>query len=71
MADHDRRREAMKKQKGGILVVNYDMGIVRSHERILEEIREADDQVEGDLVAADLMHDLIYYMILASPAKAA
>lgn len=69
MADHDRRREALKKKKRGILVVNYEVGIVRNHERGLEEIRGGDHEVEGDLVA-DLVHDLIY-LFLACPAKAA
>ncbi|KAI8523987.1 hypothetical protein RHMOL_Rhmol13G0114600 [Rhododendron molle] len=69
MADHDRRREALKKKKRGILVVNYDVGIVRNHVRGLEEIRGGDHEVEGDLVA-DLVRDLIY-LFLACPAKAA
>ncbi|KAL6967307.1 hypothetical protein U1Q18_033112 [Sarracenia purpurea var. burkii] len=75
IADHDRRRESMKKKRKearGIMHSNGDKG--RNHERELrlleEEIRErADiDEVHGDLVG--LFHDLIS-MFLASPAKAA
>ncbi|CAL5426557.1 unnamed protein product [Camellia sinensis] len=57
MEDHDRRREAMRKQKGEAREVthaNQEMGIVRSHERDLEESREG--EVDGDL--AGLLHDL-------------
>ncbi|KAA8550428.1 hypothetical protein F0562_002112 [Nyssa sinensis] len=66
MADHDRRRDSMKKQKSQAreaLNTDQEMGI---HERVLEEIREG--KVAGDL--ADVLHDLSY-MCLACTAKAA
>ena len=66
MADHDLRREAMKKQKRRIFHGNHDLGIVRNHEREIGEIREG--EIDEDLVG--LLNDLIY-MILACPAKAA
>ncbi|GFZ20486.1 hypothetical protein Acr_28g0011910 [Actinidia rufa] len=66
MADHDLRREAMKKQKRKICHGNHDLGIARNHERETGEIK--DGEIDRDL--AGLLNDLIY-MIWACPAKAA
>lgn len=52
MADHDRRREAMRKKRSqitGRLQANQVMGIHGNHERVLEKIKEGD--VDGDLDA--------------------
>ncbi|XP_050370756.1 uncharacterized protein LOC126788789 [Argentina anserina] len=66
MADHDRRREAMKKQRSRAreeLNANQEMGIERIRERVGEEI------TDDDLAA--LLHDLSLCYLANSIAKAA
>ncbi|KAM5584013.1 hypothetical protein ABKV19_003735 [Rosa sericea] len=66
MADHDRRREAMKKQRSRAreeLNANQEMGIERIRERVAEEI------MDGDLAA--LLHDLSLCYLVNCTAKAA
>lgn len=66
MADHDRRREAMKRQRSQAredLNANHEMGIERIRERVVEEIKE------GDLAA--LLHDLSLCYLANCTAKAA
>ncbi|KAK2968965.1 hypothetical protein RJ640_012419 [Escallonia rubra] len=71
MADHDRRREAMKKrhksQSREVLPADQEMGLVRNHERVVGEIREG--EIEGDL--AGIVLDLSYRCLQACTAKAA
>ncbi|KAG6619685.1 hypothetical protein I3842_Q088300 [Carya illinoinensis] len=69
MADHDLRREAIKRQRSQSLAephANQEMGTQRFIERVLAEIKEG--EVDGDL--AGLLNDLapIYW---ACTAKAA
>ncbi|OMO71217.1 hypothetical protein CCACVL1_18352 [Corchorus capsularis] len=55
MADHERRREAVKKQRskaGEILHANQEMGIHGNFERVIEEIMEG--EVDRDGVLQDL-----------------
>lgn len=66
MADHDRRREAMKRQRSQAiedLNANHEMGIDRIRERVVEEIKE------GDLAA--LLHDLSLCYLANCTARAA
>ncbi|KAG6631699.1 hypothetical protein I3843_13G093900 [Carya illinoinensis] len=68
MADHDRRREAIKRQRSQSLAephANQEMGTQRFIERVLAEIKEGE---AGDL--AGLLHDLAH-IYLACTAKAA
>ncbi|KAK3028158.1 hypothetical protein RJ639_038682 [Escallonia herrerae] len=70
MADHDRRREAMKRHKSQsreVLHVDQEMGLVRNHERIVGESREG--EIEGDLAA--IVRELSYRCLQACTAKAA
>ncbi|KAK3036840.1 hypothetical protein RJ639_031318 [Escallonia herrerae] len=70
MADHDRRREAMKRHKSQsreVLHADQEKGLVRSHERVVGEIREG--EIDGDLAA--VVHDLSYKCPQACTAKAA
>ncbi|OMP09727.1 hypothetical protein COLO4_05193 [Corchorus olitorius] len=56
MADHERRREAMKKQRskaGEVLHANQEMGIHGNFERVIEEIMEGEDE-DGATVLQDL-----------------
>ncbi|PQM33250.1 uncharacterized protein Pyn_10266 [Prunus yedoensis var. nudiflora] len=69
MADHDRRREAMKRQRSQAraeLHANQELGFERSSGRVGEQIREGG--VDEDL--ASLLHDLCC-CYLACTAKAA
>ncbi|XP_040992260.1 uncharacterized protein LOC121239170 [Juglans microcarpa x Juglans regia] len=71
MADHDRRREAIKRQRSQSLAephANQEMGTQRFLERVLAEIKEGEVEVDGDL--AGLLHDLTH-IYLACTAKAA
>ncbi|PRQ33688.1 hypothetical protein RchiOBHm_Chr5g0060411 [Rosa chinensis] len=66
MADHDRRREAMKKQRSRAreeLNANQELGIDRIRGRVAEEI------MDGDLAA--LLHDLSLCYLANCIAKAA
>ncbi|KAK9279966.1 hypothetical protein L1049_013650 [Liquidambar formosana] len=57
MADHDRRREAMKKQRSQAregLHANQDMGMQRNYERVLEEMIKEGEIEDG----VDDQHDL-------------
>ncbi|XVE59784.1 hypothetical protein DITRI_Ditri05aG0075000 [Diplodiscus trichospermus] len=57
MADHDRRREAMKKQKSRAsesLHANQEMGIQEKIERVVEETMEAEVDGDGATVFQDL-----------------
>nr|XP_011457320.1 PREDICTED: uncharacterized protein LOC101309899 [Fragaria vesca subsp. vesca] len=66
MADHDRRREAMKKQRSRAreeLNANREMGAERIRERVTEEI------IDGDLAA--LLRDLSLCYLANCIAKAA
>lgn len=70
MADHDLRREAMKKQKsqsGGVSEADQEMGMQRNVERVTGEMREGED-VE-DL--AKIVHMLSHICLLPCSAKAA
>ncbi|KAK7854658.1 hypothetical protein CFP56_031510 [Quercus suber] len=59
MADHDRRREAIKRQRSQAreeLHANQDLGTRGNHERVFGEIKEG--EVGGDLACVfnDLSH---------------
>ena len=59
MADHDRRREAIKRQRSQArkeLHANQDLGTRGNHERVFGEINES--EVGGDLACVfnDLSH---------------
>ncbi|GAV62072.1 hypothetical protein CFOL_v3_05596 [Cephalotus follicularis] len=69
VADHERRRRVIKKQRSQArkgLLENLEMRIQRNSERELVEIKE--DEVEGDL--ASVLQDFSYGC-LACTAKAA
>lgn len=71
MADHDRRREAMRKQKSGArkgVHANQEVGNQRNNERGVED----NGKGEVDEDPAGGLHDLSYYTwCLACTAKAA
>ncbi|XP_031265545.1 uncharacterized protein LOC116123970 [Pistacia vera] len=66
MADHDRRREAMKKQRSRGRHANQEMGMERNHAREVVEITEG--EVDEDL--ACVLQDL-YNICSSCTAKAA
>ncbi|XWS71321.1 hypothetical protein CRYUN_Cryun03dG0128100 [Craigia yunnanensis] len=69
MADHDRRREAIKKQRSRAsesLHANQEMGVQENFEIVVEEIMES--EVDGD--RATVFQDMSC-SCLASTAKAA
>ncbi|XWS73740.1 hypothetical protein CRYUN_Cryun02cG0154600 [Craigia yunnanensis] len=69
MADHDNRREAMKKQRSKAsesLHANQEMGVQENFERVVEEIMEA--EVDGN--RATVFQDMSC-SCLACTAKAA
>ncbi|KAK6926822.1 hypothetical protein RJ641_008541 [Dillenia turbinata] len=71
MADHDRRRKAIKKQRSEArenFHADQGIGVQQHHVRVLEEIREG--EIDGDL--ASVIHDLLlFHPCLACTAKAA
>ena len=69
IADHDRRREAIKKKRSRdseSLHANQEMGVEENFERVVEEIIEAEVDADRAIVLQD-----VSCSCLASTAKAA
>ncbi|KAK6936010.1 hypothetical protein RJ641_033040 [Dillenia turbinata] len=71
MADHDRRRRAMKRQRSearGNFHADQEIGVEENHVRVLEEIREGEIDDDLSSVLRDL---LLFHPCWACTAKAA